>query len=100
MFNAYHANDVFQIELFGFKSGICLLIASVPVRCFSITFIKCHFKNQTRMSEIYFKSCLSWGIVLMFYNCLVNVKATSLNVIALGVMSRLNALYQIEFSMQ
>ena len=24
---------------FGFKSGICLLIAPVPVHCFSITFI-------------------------------------------------------------
>ena len=27
------------ISRFGFKSGICLLIASVPVHCFSITFI-------------------------------------------------------------
>ena len=27
------------ISRFGFKSGICLLIAPVPVHCFSITFI-------------------------------------------------------------
>ena len=27
------------ISLFGVKSGICLLIAPVPVHCFSITFI-------------------------------------------------------------
>ena len=27
---------------FGFKSGICLLIAPVPVHCFSITFLKLH----------------------------------------------------------
>ena len=27
------------ISRFGFKSGICLLIAAVPVHCFSITFI-------------------------------------------------------------
>ena len=27
------------ISRFGFKSGICLLIAQVPVHCFSITFI-------------------------------------------------------------
>ena len=26
--------------IFGFKSGICLLIAPVPVHCFSITFIE------------------------------------------------------------
>ena len=26
------------ISRFGFKSGICLLIAPVPVHCFSITF--------------------------------------------------------------
>ena len=26
------------ISRFGFKSGICLLIATVPVHCFSITF--------------------------------------------------------------
>ena len=26
------------LECFGFKSGICLLIAPVPVHCFSITF--------------------------------------------------------------
>ena len=26
------------ISRFGFESGICLLIASVPVHCFSITF--------------------------------------------------------------
>ena len=30
-------NDHFSC--FGFKSGICLLIAPVPVHCFSITFI-------------------------------------------------------------
>ena len=28
------------ISRFGFKSGICLLIAPVPVHCFSITFVK------------------------------------------------------------
>ena len=28
------------ISRFGFKSGICLLIAPVPVHCFSITFIQ------------------------------------------------------------
>ena len=28
------------ISRFGFKSGICLLIAPVPVHCFSITFCK------------------------------------------------------------
>ena len=49
------------ISRFGFKSGICLLIAPVPVHCFSITFnwkinrIKCHSRrpyncNQTRHS--------------------------------------------------
>ena len=27
------------ISHFGFKSGICLLIAPVPVHCFSITFL-------------------------------------------------------------
>ena len=27
------------VFIFGFKSGICLLIALVPVHCFSITFI-------------------------------------------------------------
>ena len=27
------------ISHFGFKSGICLLIAPVPVHCFSITFV-------------------------------------------------------------
>ena len=27
------------ISRFGFKSGICLLIAPVPVHCFSITFL-------------------------------------------------------------
>ena len=27
------------ISRFGFKSGICLLIAPVPVHCFSITFV-------------------------------------------------------------
>ena len=29
-----------QISSFSFKSGICLLIAPVPVYCFSITFIR------------------------------------------------------------
>ena len=28
------------ISRFGFKSGVCLLIAPVPVHCFSITFKK------------------------------------------------------------
>ena len=28
------------ISRFGFKSGICLLIAPVPVHCFSITFFQ------------------------------------------------------------
>ena len=27
------------ISRFGIKSGICLLVASVPVHCFSLTFI-------------------------------------------------------------
>ena len=30
--------DYLFISRFGFKSGICLLIAPVPVLCFSITF--------------------------------------------------------------
>ena len=31
--------NIFFISRFGFKSGICFLIAPVPVHCFSITFI-------------------------------------------------------------
>ena len=31
---------------FGFKSGICLLIAPVPVRCFSLAFIE--YKHLVR----------------------------------------------------
>ena len=31
---------------FGFKSGICLLIAPVPVHCFSITSIEICMKNH------------------------------------------------------
>ena len=35
------AVDIFVIFIsrFGFKSGLCLLIAPVPVHCFSITFL-------------------------------------------------------------
>ena len=32
------------ISRFGFKSGICLLIAPVPVHCFSITFFETELK--------------------------------------------------------
>ena len=32
--------DVYLFPVFGFKNGICLLIAPVPVHCFSITFVK------------------------------------------------------------
>ena len=36
------------ISRFGIKSGICLLIAPVPVHCFSLTFKKCSFlKGET-----------------------------------------------------
>ena len=31
--------NTYLFSRFGFKSGICLLIAPVPVHCFSITFI-------------------------------------------------------------
>ena len=31
---------IFIFSRFGFKSGICLLIAPVPVHCFSITFLR------------------------------------------------------------
>ena len=31
--------NIYLFSRFGFKSGICLLIAPVPVHCFSITFI-------------------------------------------------------------
>ena len=37
------------VSRFGFKSGICLLIAPVPVRCFSITFIVLDGTNEWNM---------------------------------------------------
>ena len=36
---------VIFISRFGIKSGICLLIAPVPVHCFSITFKDCKNDN-------------------------------------------------------
>ena len=37
-YNFYRIQFYLFISRFGFKSGICLLIAPVPVHCFSITF--------------------------------------------------------------
>ena len=37
---------LFVFSHFGFKSGICLLIAPVPVQCFSITFINVVHKHS------------------------------------------------------
>ena len=39
------------ISRFGFKSGICLLTAPVPVHCFSITFI---FKTFEILSDQFY----------------------------------------------
>ena len=36
------------ISRFGFKSGICLLIAPVPVHCFSITSTKGQYPEVTK----------------------------------------------------
>ena len=40
LFSLYFVYLYLFISRFGFKSGICLLIAPVPVHCFSITFNK------------------------------------------------------------
>ena len=40
LFSLYFVNLYLFISRFGFKSGICLFIAQVPVHCFSITFLK------------------------------------------------------------
>ena len=57
------------ISCFGFKSGICLLIAPVPVHCFSITFqkykndccvelfIETHFDSEYNGKMLYFPYC-------------------------------------------
>ena len=40
LFSLYFVYSLYIfISRFGFKTGICLLIATVPVHCFSITFI-------------------------------------------------------------
>ena len=40
-----------KVSRFGFKSGICLLIAPVPVHCFSITFVR--IPNGRKKGGIY-----------------------------------------------
>ena len=45
---------IFIISRFGFKSGICLLIAPVPVHCFSITF------NWQKFSGVFHSKVLFW----------------------------------------
>ena len=37
----FYICNIYFISCFGFKSGICLLIAPVPVHRFSITFEQC-----------------------------------------------------------
>ena len=49
---------VIFISRFGFKSGICFLIAPVPVHCFSITFIGIKIQHQYL--------CL-WSLCLLLY---------------------------------
>ena len=50
---------------FGFKSGFCLLIAPVPVHCFSITFLDTQSSDISaeviRESWRSFKSLIIWG---------------------------------------
>ena len=46
------------ISRFGFKSGICLLIAPVPVLCFSITF---PLKPRRRFFKTLYIASLGWG---------------------------------------
>ena len=48
------------ISRFGFKSGICLLIAPVPVHCFSITlilFCLCPIKRMPGLYGLSFSPC-------------------------------------------
>ena len=40
-----------MVRRFGFKSGICLLIAPGPVRCFSITFIYIYYIQSLEIQE-------------------------------------------------
>ena len=48
--------DIYLFPVFGLNSGICLLIAAVPVHCFSITFM---------YAEI-FEKMLSGGLEVSF----------------------------------
>ena len=48
--------NIYLFPVLVFKSGICLLIAPVPVHCFSITF--CMIKKNVLMQNKYVKISL------------------------------------------
>ena len=47
--------NIYLFSRFGFKSGICLLIAPVPVHCFSITFVQLTHRQSPQSID---QSCL------------------------------------------
>ena len=56
------------ISRFGFKSGICLLIAPVPVHCFSITFCE-NSAPSVKHNYIRFVSCIFVILVISHFGC-------------------------------
>ena len=56
---------VFAYQKAGFKSGICLLIAPVPVHCFSITFLMTqliwNLKNEYEYYYDFDLTCISYS---------------------------------------
>ena len=51
--------NIFFISHFGFKSGICLLIAPVPIHCFSITFFQKTFNKSYSKTTAFERSVAS-----------------------------------------
>ena len=53
----------FGLSLFGYKGGICLLIAPVPVHCFLITFMEMKFYKDNAGHMIKMAAMLVYGII-------------------------------------